>query len=392
MSASVRLPRTVWVLGLVSLLTDLASDMIFPLLPAFLTGVLGASAVKLGLIEGVAEGTSAFVKLVSGRLSDRLGRRKGLVVAGYGVSSLAKPLIALATAPWHVLVVRFTDRLGKGVRSAPRDALIAEAASPETRGRAFGLHRALDTAGAILGPLVALGVLALVPGGYRLLFGLAAVPGVLAVLLLVLFVRDRGAPASHAPPTPARPTRGLGRPFWQLLAVVGLFTLGNSSDAFPLLRAQELGIPPERLPLVWLVFNVLYAVVAWRAGGWSDRVGRRRVLVAGFLLYGLVYAGFALAETPLHAWAAFLGYGVYYGLTEGVLRAAVADLVPAERRGTAFGVYFALTGTLLLGASVWAGWLWDHVGPHAPFVWGAVVSVAAAALAMAWAPGRRDGG
>jgi MFS family permease len=388
------LTRTVWALGVVSLLTDLASDMVFPLLPAFLVGVLGASAVSLGLIEGVAEGTSALLKLVAGRVADRTGRLKGITLLGYAVSGLAKPLVALATAPWHVLAVRFGDRVGKGFRSAPRDALLAREAPPEARGRVFGLHRAMDTAGAMLGPLVAFGVLVLAPGDYRLLFALSAIPGALSVLVLVAFVRGRragerggGAVGSEVGvarlPPPLSPAP-LGAPFWKLLAVVALFTLGNSSDAFALLRAQDVGMPVTALPLLWFGFNAVYTAVAYAGGGWSDRAGRRRVLVLGLVVYALAYGGFAAASAPWHALAAFALYGVYYGLTEGVLRAAVSDVVPAERRGTAYGVYYAVTGVLAFAASLGAGWLWDAFGPAVPFGVGAATALGAAVLAGVW--------
>ncbi len=384
-----RLPRTVWILGVVSLLTDLATDMIFPLLPAFLVGVLGASATGLGLIEGVAEGTSALLRLVSGRLADRRGRRKGLVVFGYGLSGLVKPLMALVVAPWQVLGIRFADRVGKGFRSAPRDALLAASATPENRGRVFGLHRALDTAGAILGPLAALAVLALAPGQYRLLFGLAAIPGLVALGLLVVAVREPETPVEARPPATFRgDVRALGRPFYGVLAVVLLFTLGNSSDAFALLRAQQVGIAPPLLPLVWLGFNVIYTAVAAWSGGWSDRAGRRRVVVLGLALYALAYTLFGLAAAPPAVLAAFAFYGVYYGLTEGVLRATVADVVPVALRGTAYGVYYATTGLGLFAASLAAGVLWDRVGPGAPFGMGAVLAALAALLALRFLPRR----
>jgi MFS family permease len=370
--------------------------MVFPLLPAFLVGVLGASATSLGLIEGVAEGTSAALKLVAGRVADRTGRLKGLTVLGYTVSGLAKPLVALAAAPGHVLVVRVADRVGKGLRSAPRDALLALEAPAGARGRAFGLHRAMDTTGAMLGPLVAAAVLFLAPGDYRLVFALSAIPAALAVLVLVAFVRDRrpeggvGGGGGGDPVLPHRPGAGpapppppLPRAFWRLLAVVALFSLGNSSDAFALLRAQDAGVPAAAIPLLWFGFNAVYAAVAWTAGGWSDRAGRRRVLLAGLGLYVAAYLAFAAAASAWAAAGAFALYGVYYGLTEGVLRAAVADVVPADRRGTAFGVYYGATGGLALAASLAAGVLWDRVGPGAPFVFGAALAGAAALLLLA---------
>lgn len=385
------LTPTVIALGAVSLLTDLSSDMIYPLLPAFLVGVLGASATGLGVIEGIAEGTAAFLKLGSGMMADRLRRRKGLVVLGYGLSGLAKPLMALATAPWHVLGVRFADRVGKGVRSAPRDALLAAESDPERRGRVFGFHRAMDTLGAILGPLAALAILALAPERYRLLFGLAAVPAVLSVVILVVFVRDRGRTEAPAVSTvgnrTVRGVRGLGKPFWRLLAVVAVFTLGNSSDAFLLLRAEDVGIVAARLPLVWLFFNGVYALFAWLAGSWSDRIGRRTVVASGFAVYAAAYLGLALATEVWHLWGLFGLYGLYYGLTDGILRAGVADVAPVHARGTAYGVYYALTGVGLLVASIGAGALWDAFGPSVPFGVGAGLALVAALLAVVWVPG-----
>ncbi|HYE96357.1 MAG TPA: MFS transporter [Rubricoccaceae bacterium] len=379
------LPRAVWALGVVSLLTDLSTDMVFPLLPAFLVGTLAASATSLGLIEGIAEGTSALLKLVAGRVADRTGRLKALTLFGYTVSGIAKPLIALATVPAHVLGVRFADRVGKGLRSAPRDALLALEAPPDARGRAFGLHRAMDTAGAMLGPLVAFAVLALAPGQYRLVFALSAIPAALAVLVLVVFVRERVWEAKDET-RPAVPLRALGAPFWKLLAVVAVFTLGNSSDAFALLRAQDVGLSTRWLPLLWFGFNAVYTAVAWQAGGWSDRVGRRRVLVLGFLLYALAYGAFALAGSVPAVLGAFALYGVYYGLTEGILRAAISDVVPQEQRGTAYGAYYGLTGALALAASLLAGALWDTFDPAVPFGLGAALALAAALLASRWAP------
>jgi MFS family permease len=391
-----RLPRPVWALGIVSLLTDLASDMAYPVLPAFLIGTLGASALALGLIEGVAEATSSLLKLVSGRLSDRTGARKPWVTSGYGLSALTKPLLALALAPWHVLGLRFLDRAGKGIRSAPRDAMLAGYASEVGRGRVFGLHRSLDTVGAVAGPLVAALVLALAPGRLRLLFALTLVPGLLAVAVLLVFVREpAGASASGSVVEAAPSGRGgaasagagtrpaLGRRFLLLMLLTLVFSLGNSSDAFLLLRAGHAGIATARLPLLWLLLNVVYAATAWWAGALSDRVGRRAILAGGFLVYGLTYALLALVTRADAMIGIFALYGLYFGLTDGVLRAAVADAAPPALRGTAFGIYHALTGVALLGASVLAGWLWETRGPAAPFVVGAATGLVAAVLALA---------
>lgn len=392
-----RLPRTVWALGVVSLLTDLASDMAYPVLPAFLVGTLGATAVAVGLIEGVAEATASLFKLVSGRLSDRVDRRKPLVVTGYGLSGLIKPLLALVTGPWQVLAVRFADRTGKGIRSAPRDALLAAHARGVGPGRVFGLHRSMDTAGAIVGPLVATAVLALAPGRFRLLFALTLVPGLLALAVLVTFVRERpsrppGEPTTTAAvesdrqePRPADRRRVrdvLRRELVIILIITVVFSAGNSSDAFLLLRAQDLGAPAGRLPLLWMVLNVVYASTAWWAGLWSDRIGRRAVLALGFAVYAGTYLLLASGTATSGLWGVFALYGLYFGLTDGVLRAAVASAAPRALRGTAFGIYHALTGVTLLGASLLAGFLWERVGPHAPFVVGAATAGVSAVLCL----------
>lgn len=373
------LPRNVVVAGMVSLFTDVSSEMIVPVLPLFLTGVLGAPLVAVGLIEGVAESTASVLRVFSGWLSDRAGRRKPLIVAGYGLSNLTKPLLALTGAWPQVLALRFADRFGKGVRGAPRDALIADSVDAAVRGRAFGYHRAMDTTGAAIGPLLAAGTLALTAGDARAVFWLASVPGIIAVLLAWRALRDRPV----APKTAGAPRLGfrdLGRPFALFTAIATLFALGNSSDAFLILRAQDTGMAVAAIPLAYFAFNSLYAIFAAPVGIASDRWGRRPLLIAGYAIFALVYLGFALAPNALVAGALFVVYGLYYALTDGVARALIADLVPPELRATAMGTFSTATGLALLPASVVAGLLWQGVAPWAPFVYGAALAAFAALL------------
>lgn len=375
------LPRNVVALGLVSLFQDISSEMIYPLLPIFLANVLGADKAVIGLIEGIAESTASLLKVFSGWLSDRSGRRKAWTVGGYSLSALVKPAVSLAAAWPFVLAVRFLDRVGKGVRTAPRDALLAASTPAESRGRSFGLHRAMDTAGAVAGPLLAFALLPVFSGNYRPVFALTLMPGLISVSLLLFLVRERRV---EAPPEERQGLQISLAPFDRqfrlfLLAVV-VFTLGNSSDAFLLLRADAMGISSAQIPLLWLVFNVVYALASTPAGALSDRVGRRAVIIGGYAVFALVYLGFASAATAWHIWLLFAAYGLYYGLTEGVQRAYAADLVPAHLRGTAFGVYHTLTGLALFPASVVAGWLWQNVSVPAPFFYGAAMSGLAVAI------------
>lgn len=376
-----RLGRNVLALAAVSLLTDVASDMTYPLLPLFLASVLGASATAVGAIEGAAESTAALLRLASGWLSDRVARRKPLVLAGYGLASAIRPLIGLAQSASQVLAIRVADRVGKGIRGAPRDALIADSVDPAIRGRAFGFHRAADHAGAVVGPLLAFALLEWAGLGLRQLFLLTAIPGALAVAALVFGVRE--VPRTAAPASPAKSPRlelgaQLGRRFWAFLAVLLVFTLGNSTDAFLLLRAADLGVPPALVPILWALLHVVKSASSTPGGALSDRVGRRPLLVAGWLLYAAVYLGLARASEPWHAWALFAVYGVYFGLTEGVEKALVADLVPADRRGTAFGWYNLALGIGALPASLIFGAIWDQAGPSAAFGFGASLALLAA--------------
>jgi len=375
-------------LSVVSLLNDSASEMIYPLLPLFLTGVLGAGPAFLGVIEGVAEASSSLLKLASGIVADRFGRRKALVAWGYGIAAAGRPLIALATGAWQVLAIRFADRVGKGLRTAPRDAMLAESVPPEVRGAAFGIHRAADHAGAVIGPLLASALLLLVVGDQphrlRVVFGLALVPGILTFLVVMAKVREP-APAVAAGPTGA-PRRilprmaELGPAMPRYLGVLVLFALGNSSDAFLLLRARQLGVAVALIPILWAALHLSKMVWSVVGGRMSDRRGPRLAIVGGWLVYAAVYAGFAFATVQWHAWALFVIYGLFFGLTEAPEKALVASLAPAAVRGSAFGWYHAVTGVSVLFASILFGLIWNAFGPAAAFLTGAALALAAALL------------
>ncbi len=365
------------VAGIVSFFTDVSTEMIVPVLPLFLSATLKTPATAIGLIEGIAESTASILRVFAGRLSDRTGRRKPLVVAGYTLSNLTKPLLGLAGSWGHVLAIRFVDRVGKGIRTAPRDALIADSIDPAHRGLAFGFHRAMDTAGAALGPLVAFGTLALLPENYRAVFWVATIPGVIAIAVGVLFLQDRRIRAITSTGTPVRTAGELGPRFIAFTIIATLFALGNSSDAFLILRARNLGMAATLIPLAYFAFNVVYAILSTPAGVISDRIGRRSVLAVGYGIFALVYLGFGLlagARAPWGVLLMFIIYGGYYALTDGVQRAFVADLVPAHLRATALGTFSMATGLALLPASLIAGALWDRIGPAAPFFYGAALS------------------
>jgi MFS family permease len=377
------LPRPVWLLGWVSFFTDMASEMIYPLLPLFLTRVLGASALSLGIIEGIADAANSALKIVSGRLADKTGRPKRLVLAGYGLSSAVRPLMALASTWTQVLLVRFSDRLGKGIRGAPRDAMLAEFAPPERRGRVYGFHRAMDHAGAVLGPLVAAVFLYFQPGEYRTLFALTIVPGLIVIFILLRVPEAaRQLPTSNSQlPTGAAFSPGpMPATLWRALAVVTVFGLGNASDAFLLLRLSDAGVAPFWIPLVWSGLHVVKVVSSAVGGELSDRFGRRALIAAGWLYYAGVYALFAIVDAPALLIAVFLGYGVYFGLTEGVEKAWIADLAPHGARGTAFGYYNAALGISALLASLLFGAIWSRVSADAAFITGALLAGAATLL------------
>jgi MFS family permease len=385
MAARRPLGRVVWALGLTALLTDVGTDMIFPLLPVFLTTVLGAGAETLGLIEGLADSVAALIKLGSGLLLERWPRAKAWAVSGYALSSVARPLVALATLPWHVLAVRVTDRIGKGVRGTARDALLSGAVPEAEQGRAFGFDRAMDNAGALIGPLLASGLLLVFGGRLRVVFALSVVPGLLAVATLTLGVPSVPAPVvepAWATVAPRSSTPFAPR-FWAYLGIAGLFALSQSSDAFLLLRAGELGIATSALPLIWIVLNLSKAGSAYPLGNVSDRVGRLPTLVVGFAWYAASYLAFALASHAWQMWLLFAFYGVFYGLTEGVGKAILAELVPRERRSSGFGLYNGTTGLLALPAGLLTGVLWKSFGgPVALEVDAALAIVACVALLL----------
>lgn len=370
----------VFFLGLVSFLTDVSSEMIFPIFSLFLFNVLHAPTTIIGLIEGAAESIASLARILSGWLSDKLGKRKSLTILGYGLSTIAKPFMYIATTWGIAFGVRFTDRIGKGIRTAPRDALVADSLTPEQRGKGFGLHRAMDTFGAVVGIVSAAVVVFLCQGEnwaltrdtYQQLVLIGVIPAVLA-LFVFFFVRE----PKKERPTGTSPTAklsgllsGFDKRFKIFLGIIFLFSLGNSSDAFLVLRAQNLDNPVLYILLMLVVFNLVYASISTPAGILSDKLGRKRVILLGWLIYALVYLGFALSSAPWQLWLLFGLYGVYYGLAEGVARAFVADLVPAEKRGTAYGLFHGVVGITLLPASLIAGWLWQTVNPAAPFLFG----------------------
>jgi len=371
------LGRNVIALSAVSFFTDVSSEMIYPLIPLFLTGVLGASAGAVGVVEGAAESTAALLKLASGWLSDRVRKRKPLVVAGYALASVARPLIGLAQSVAQVAAIRVVDRAGKGIRTSPRDALIADSVQPSVRGRAFGFQRAWDNFGAVVGPLLAFVVLRREGVPLRSVFLLAAIPGIVAVVVLVAGVRE---PDHRAPPAPAARDRApMGGRFWAFIAVVVTFTLGNSTDAFLLLRAAQLGVPLAMAPLLWAMLNLVKSLSNTPGGALSDRIGRKPLIVAGWAVYAAVYLMFGRATQAWQAWALFAAYGIYFGLTEGVEKALVADLVPAARRGSAFGWYNLALGVAALPASVIFGVIWDRAGSATAFAFGAAMAALASA-------------
>lgn len=371
-------PRNVFFLGLTSLLTDISTDMIYPLIPIFLTTVLGAPVAVVGLIEGIAESTASVLKIYSGWLSDRLHRRKALTVAGYGLAGLAKPLLALSFFWPQVLFARFVDRLGKGIRTSPRDALIADSSSKSDYGKSFGFHRSMDTIGAALGPLFAFAAFPVLHNNFRLFFGLAVIPAAIGVIVLALFVKETPRLIDGA--RPKFTLKLFDARFKLLLLVVFIFTLGNSSDAFLILRARNIGVSIGLIPLVYFVFNSIYAMASTPIGYLSDRIGRKTVIISGFAIFSLVYLGFARATHPLTIWLLFAAYGFYYAFTEGVFKAFTADMVPENLRGTAYGLLNLALGITLFPASLAAGWLWQAFGPSAPFFFGSVMSLLALIL------------
>ena len=364
-------PRTVWTLGVVSLFMDTSSEMIHSLMPVFLVGTLGASVAMVGLIEGVGEATAAITKVFSGWISDRLGRRKLLTVLGYGLAAVTKPIFPLAGTPFEVLAARFVDRVGKGIRGAPRDALVADITPPDVLGAAFGLRQALDTVGAFAGPLLAIGLMALLANNIRAVFWWAAPPAAIAVILLIMGVEEpkaSKAPAARAkPPIGWRHLGALGAGFWTVTAIGAAMSLASFSQAFLILRARDAGLSLALTPMVFIVMNVVYAATATPAGQLSDRIDRRWVLGAGLVVLILADLILARSHSLLMILVGVAIWGLFMGLTQGLLSAMVAETAPAEARGTAFGVFNLVSGVALLGASGLAGVLWDRAGPAATF-------------------------
>ena len=383
--------RNVVALGVVSFLTDISTEMILPVLPLFVTGVLGGSAVSVGLIEGVAESISSLLRIVSGWLSDKIGARKPFLFFGYGISSVAKAALALAASWPAVLGLRAADRVGKGLRNPPRDALIADSVEPAYYGAAFGFHRALDTLGAALGPLAAFAILAAAPGRYGRVFLWSAVPAALSLVVLAVFVRSAAGERKASRQSPRAAFAELGRPLRSFLIVAGLFSLANSSVAFLILRAQGLGIPASRIPLIYFAYNLVYALLSYPIGHWTDSRGRRPALLAAYGSFAVLYGVLAATATPAWIIAVFVLLGVHSALLEGSQRAYVADLVPAQRRASAYGLYYTVVGLALLPASAVAGWLWERVGPRFTFgLEAAVAAVAALWFALARPAGKSD--
>ena len=381
------LPRNVVLLGWASLLNDVASEMLYPLLPTFLLTVLGGNKAWLGAIEGIAETASSLLKLWSGARSDVSAGRKPFVVVGYGLAAIARPLIGLAGYPWQMLSLRVLDRVGKGIRTAPRDALIAEAADEKARGRAFGFHRAMDHLGAAIGPLLAFGFLWLWPGQLRVLFLLAIVPAI-PILFLVLFgVREERRslvqPAQGGSQLSLKPFDSRFRLY---LVALAIFTLGNSSDGFLLVRAGELGIETTWLPILWCLFHVAKSALSYFAGPWIDRLGPRPLIWAGWLIYAATYLAFGFATTAWHAWLLFGAYAVFYALTEPAEKALVANLVGEQHRGLAYGWFNLTIGIGALPASVIFGLVYESVGPLAAFRFGAGLAGLAAILLVGVQP------
>ena len=376
--------KTVFFLGLVSFFTDLSSEMVYPLLPIFLSTVLGGGAMTLGIIEGIAESTASLLKVVSGIWTDRMRHRKPLILAGYGISGLVRPLIGLATVWPFVLAIRFIDRVGKGLRTSPRDALIADTTDIAHRGSAYGFHRSMDHAGAVVGPLVAAGLLAFGYISLRHVFLLSAIPAAVVIIVLMAGVKEPRIPLKQTPQPSGLSGhwQELGRDFKYLLTALLVFTLGNSTDAFLLLRLSYAGVPAAWVGVLWSMHHVIKMLFTYTGGRLSDRIGHRRMILFGWIVYAVIYFAFAMTDSPGMLIVIFLAYGVYFGLTEPVERALVANLVPAHLRGTAFGYYHGTIGLGALPASLIFGFIWQFFGVPAAFLTGAGFAAVASVLLM----------
>jgi MFS family permease len=381
------LPRNVWSLSLVSLLNDTSSEIIYPLLPTFLALTLGATPFAIGAIEGLAESAASLLKLFSGYLSDRFNSRKLPVFIGYALASVTRPFLAFTSSWQQVLFVRLTDRVGKGIRGAPRDALLASEVPYEKRGLAFGFNRAADHLGAVIGPVVAFVLMSIYAANpqiptvteYQKVFLVASVPVVLGLFIIVFFVKEDNKPKNAIEiPKVKLSLKEFDSNFKRFLIVIALFTLSNSSDAFLLLRAREAGIAPAMLPILWMALHLSKVISSLIGGGLSDKFGRKKLIFSGWILYALVYAGFAFINSPWQAWSLFLIYGIYFGLTEGAEKALVADLVPQAKRGTAFGLYNLAFGVTVFPASLLLGGIWSEFGSQIAFIVSAILSIGAA--------------
>lgn len=376
------LSKNVFFTGVVSFFMDVSSEMIYPLVPLFLANVLGVNKSMIGLIEGIAESTASLLKVFSGWLSDRIGQRKNLMIAGYAISTLSRPIIALAGVWQQVLASRFVDRLGKGIRTAPRDAIIAESTETAHLARAFSFHRSMDTMGAVVGPAIALILLQLYNNNYKMVFWLSMIPGAIAVLTIVMFIKEKKRVASSSA---ERPRLTLKHFDWRVkffIVIATLFALGNSSDVFLILRAEQVGIPTVLIPAVYLLFNLIYSLSAIPAGIAADKYGKKRLILLGFLLFAGLYYGFAVAKSTAAIWILFSLYGLFMGLTEGIQKAFLATIIPPDFKATAFGVYATAVGLALLPASLIGGLLWDRVSPAATFYFGAATATLSALLFM----------
>ncbi|MCL4476176.1 MAG: MFS transporter [Nitrospirae bacterium] len=371
-------PRNVFVLGLVSLFMDISSEMIYPLIPLYLNNVLHSSKTSIGIIEGIAESTASILKVFSGWLSDRLGKRKALIFWGYGISVFSRPILATATSWMHVLIYRFTDRVGKGVRTAPRDAIIADSTRKEILGKAFGFHRSMDTVGAMIGPGIAFALLGVFHDSLQTVFWISMIPGAFAILTIALFVKD--VKGSRGAEKPKISLKGFDRKFKAFLFIVAIFTLGKTSDAFLVLRAQDLGVRTGLIPALYLVFNLVSASLSTPAGIMADRVGKRRVILVSYILFSLIFVGFAYATNEIHAWILFGIYGIFVAINEGVQRAYVATIIKPEIKGTGYGIYHTIIGLAALPSSIIGGALWQNIGPQALFFYGAAMSLLSCVL------------
>ena len=376
-----KLPANVVTIGVVSLLNDSSSEIIYPLLPIFLATTLGASAGAIGIIEGLAESISSLLKLFAGHISDRLGKRKFLVVGGYALAALMRPLLAFAGNWQQVLAIRVADRVGKGIRTAPRDAMIADTVRLEQRGLAFGFHRAMDHSGAVVGPLIGYLLVILFAGNFTRIFLIAAIPAFVAVLVAIFVMRESPIHTDKSNPVKLS-LRGFDGNFKRFLLILALFTLSNSSDAFLILRANQSGVSLGIIPLLWAAHHASKVLSSLYGGDLSDRLGRKRLIVSGWVLYAAVYAGFAFVNNAFSAWALFLIYGIYFGLVEGAEKALVADLVRPEQRGTAYGLYNLAFGITVFPASLLMGMIWDWKGPGTAFLVSAVMGATAAVLLL----------